>query len=96
MQIGNNDKDERNKLPITKNEVVNAIKTLKDGKSSGRHNISNEIIKYGGEALKNILMELKIKNPKSWNKNECLSQWTQSLVIPIPKKGNVKITEHLA
>ena len=74
-------------LPILESEVVNAIKTLKDGKSPGIDNIPSELIKHGGTAIIRMLTAIcqKAWVSKSWPK-----QWTKSLIIPIAKKGNIK------
>ena len=78
--------DQDDDLPILKDEVINAIQRLKDGKSPGNDNISSELLKHGGNAIVNVFTELC---QKSWSMKKCPAQWTQSLVIPIPKKGNL-------
>ena len=79
----NQDKDP----PILRDEVEAAIRQLKKGKSPGIDNIPAELIKNGGEETVQKLTELcqKIQDTKNWPK-----EWTQSLVIPLPKKGNLK------
>ena len=52
------------------------------GESPACDNIPSELIKHGGEELIIVLTELC---QKSWNTNECSSQWMKSLIIP--KKG---------
>ena len=59
---------------------------LTEGKSPGINNIPSELIKHGGNYVVNIITVLcQICISKAWP-----AQWTQSLVIPIPKKGNLK------
>jgi len=68
-------------------EVEAAIKGLKAGKSPGVDNVPSELIAHGGDSIKkafNILCQ------KIWNKKKWPKMWTQSLVIPLPKKGNLK------
>ena len=67
-------------LPILKDEFINAIKSLKDGKSPGNDNISSELLKHGGDAIVNVFPELC---QKSWSMKKWHIQWTQSYVIPI-------------
>ena len=43
------EENEEQPLPILKEEVINAIRTLKNGKSPGIDNVPGELIKGGGE-----------------------------------------------
>ena len=83
--------DQDDDLPILKDDVINAIKSLNDGKSPGNDNISSELLKHGGDAIVNVFTELC---QKSWSMKKWPAQWTQSLVIPIPKKGNLRKCEN--
>ena len=78
-------------LPIMQEEVKEAVRSLKAGKSPGIDNIPGELLKYGGEELTGILTKLcqKIWETKQWPK-----QWTQSLVLPLPKKGNLRLCQN--
>ena len=73
--------------PVLKDEVVAAIHNLKSGKSPGADNVPAELIRHGGEGVIEAMTALcqKIWLEKKWPK-----EWTQSLVIPLPKKGNLK------
>ena len=82
-QESNNDDD----FPILKEEVEAAIKSLKSGKSAGIDNIPAELIKHGGEAVTDVLT--RICN-KIWQTGEWPTPWTQSLIITLPKKGNLQ------
>ena len=86
-----NSMDQDDDLPILKYEVINAIKSVKDGKSPGNDNISSELLKHGGDAIVNVFTELC---QKSWSMKKWPAQCTQSLVIPIPKKGNLRKCEN--
>ena len=63
-----------------------AVKSRKPGKRAGVDNISAELIQAGGEimidALLNICNEI-------WQTEEWPTTCTQSLVITLPKKGNL-------
>ena len=91
---GNHNIDTDDELPILESEVVNAIKTLKEGKSPGIDNIPSELIKHGGTAI--IRMHTAICQ-KAWVSKSWPKQWTKSLIIYIAKKVTLRkviITEH--
>ena len=72
--------------PILWEEVEAAVKSLKPGKSAGVDNIPAELLQAGGETMIDVL--LNICN-KIWQTGEWPTPWTQSLVITLPKKGNL-------
>ena len=59
-----------------------AVKVLKMGKSAGVDNIPAELVQAGGEAMIDILT------------GEWPTAWTQSLVITLPKKGNLQLCQN--
>ena len=69
---------------ILREEVVTAVKNLKKGKSAGVDNIPGELVQAGGEEMINILH--KICN-QIWKTGEWPKEWTQSLIITLPKKA---------
>ena len=71
---------------ILREEVEAAVKSLKPGKSAGVDNIPAELLQAGGETMIDVL--LNICN-KIWQTGEWPTPWTQSLVITLPKKGNL-------
>ena len=73
--------------PILREEVEAAVKSLKKGKSPGVDNIPSELVQAGGEDMITVL--LKICN-KIWQTGDWPTPWTQSLVITLPKKGNLQ------
>ena len=83
--------DNVDELPILKSEVEDALLKLKEGKSPGIDNIPGELLKYGGDAIVNVFTELC---QSSWSKKEWPKQWTESLIVPIPKKGNLRKCEN--
>lgn len=83
--------DTQEHLPILESEVKDAIRKLKTGKSPGVDNVPGELIKHGGEATETVLRALC---QKVWETKEWPSTWTQSLVIPLPKKGNLKMCQN--
>ena len=69
--------------PILRREVEAAVQSLKKGKSAGVDNISAELVKAGGE---DVITALTTICNKIWQTEE----WSQSLVITPPKKGNMQ------
>ena len=67
-------------------EVEAAVKALKMGKSAGVYNIPAELVQ--GEAMIDILTTIC---NKIWKSGEWPTTWTQSLVITLPKKGNLQL-----
>ena len=83
--------DGEDSLPILKEEVEAAVQSLKLGKSPGVDNVPSQLVKHGGKddfkaltALCQWILEQK-KKPK---------EWTQSLMTPLPKKGNLRQCEN--
>ena len=74
-------------LPVLREEAEEAVYSLKAGKSPGVQNILSELLKIGGEATTTVLTEIC---QKIWETKEWLKEHTQLLVIPVPKKGNLK------
>ena len=75
---------------ILREEVEAAVRSLKKGKSAGVDNIPSELVQAGGEAM--IDMLLIICN-KIWQTGEWPTPWTQSLIITLPKKGNLQLCQ---
>jgi len=73
--------------PILREEVEAAVRSLKKGKSAGADNVPAELVQAGGEAVIGAL--LTICN-KIWQTGEWPTPWTQSLIITLPKKGNLQ------
>lgn len=72
---------------ITKNEVIWALNSMKEGKAGGTDGITLEYLKAGGEIIINVLYSLF---------NECLREgrvpdsWLVSKLVLLKKKGNLK------
>ena len=73
--------------PILRREVEAAVQSLKKGKSAGVNNIQAELVQAGGEDVSTALMTIC---NKIWQTGEWPTQWTQSLVITLLKKGNLQ------
>ena len=74
-------------FPILKEEVEVAVKSLKKGKAPGIDNIPAELVQAGGDCTIDALT--KICN-KIWKTGVWPTPWTQSLVITLPKKGDLQ------
>ena len=68
-----------------------AVKALKIGKSASVDNIPAELAQAGGEAMTDILTAVC---NKIWKSGEWPTTWTQSLVITLPKKGNLQLCQN--
>ena len=73
--------------PILRKEVEAAVQSLKKGKSTGVDNILAELVQAGGE---DAITTLTTICDKSWQTGEWPTPWTQSLVIALPKEGNLQ------
>ena len=69
-----------------------AVQSLKKGTSAGVDNIPAELVQVGGEDV--IIAFTTICN-KIWQTGEWSTPWTQSLVITLPKKGNLAAVPEL-
>ena len=72
--------------PILRREVEVAVQSLKKRKSAGVDNIPAELVQAGGE---DVITALTTICNKIWQTGERPTPWTQSLVITLPKKGNL-------
>ena len=70
-------------------EVVPAISDLKRGKSPGPDfAMTAEVLKEGGDF---IVDQLTIICQLVYQQQKTPFQWTSSLIVPIPKKGNIEL-----
>ena len=68
-----------------------AVASLKKGKSAGVDNIPAELVQAGGETMINVLTEIC---NRIWRTGEWPTPWTQSLIITLPKKGNLQLCQN--
>ena len=73
--------------PILRREVEAAVQSLKKGKSAGVDNIPAGLVQVGGE---DVITTLTTICDTIWPTGEWLTPWTQSLVLTLPKKGNLE------
>ena len=77
--------------PILREEVETAVASLKKGKSAGVDNIPAELVQAGGETMIDVLTEIC---NRIWRTGEWPTPWTQSLIITLPKKGNLQLCQN--
>ena len=65
--------------------------SLKKRKWAGVDNIPVELVQAGGEAM---IDALHIICSKIWQTGKWPTQWTQSLIITLPKKGNLQVCQN--
>ena len=75
--------------PILREEVEIAVASLKKGKSAD--NIPAELVTAGGETMIDVLTEIC---NRIWRTGEWPTPWTQSLIITLPKKGNLQLCQN--
>ena len=73
--------------PILRKEVEAAVQSLKKGKSAGVDKIPAELVQAGGE---DVVTALTTNCSKTRQTGEWPTPWTHSLVITLPKKGNLQ------
>ena len=72
---------------ILRREVEAAVQSLKKGKSAGVVNIPADLVQAGGGDVITVLTTIC---NKIWQTGEWPTRWTQSLIITLPKKGNLQ------
>ena len=83
--------DTEDNYPILCKEVEAAVQSLKKRKSAGVNNIPAELVQGRGEE---VITALTTVCSKIWQTQEWATPWTQSLVITLPKKGNLQQCQH--
>ena len=72
--------------PITKEEVLFAINKLKNGKAAGPDKLISEIFKFAQNYIVDFLVKLF---NVLFDKGVYPDNWTESIVVPLFKKGNI-------
>ena len=78
--------DTEDNHPILRKEVEAAVQSLKKGKSARVDKFPAELVQAGGE---DVITALTTVCNKIWQTGEWQTPWIQSLVITLPKKGNL-------
>uniref|UniRef100_A0A8D9AN49 Craniofacial development protein 2 n=1 Tax=Cacopsylla melanoneura TaxID=428564 RepID=A0A8D9AN49_9HEMI len=69
----------------TLREIQNAIKRMKNNRAPGDDNITAELLKYGGDAVETMMLEVI---HTIWEQEKMPRSWTTGLLCPILKKGD--------
>ena len=81
--------------PILREEVEIAVAALKKGKSAGVDNIPAELVQAGGgrggETMIDVLTEIC---NRIWRTGEWPTPWALSLIITLPKKGDLQLCQN--
>ena len=70
----------------SKQEIIDAIKTLRNNKAPGGDGLSAELFKADPETAAAILLPLF---KQIWREEKIPSDWTKGIIITIPKKGSL-------
>ena len=68
-----------------------AVASLKKGKSAGVDNIPADLVQAGGVTMIDVLTEIC---NRIWRITEWPTPWTQSLIITLPKMGNLQLCQN--
>ena len=77
--------------PIGKEEIIKAMKKLKNGKSGGIDGITAEIMKADMETSTRYLEKLFTS---IWNQEVIPPEWNKGLIVKIPKKGDRAVCDN--
>ena len=73
--------------PPTLTELKKALKSMKPGKAGGQSTILPDMILHGGLVLHHRILAIM---RKSWQEGVVFSDWRNAIVVPIPKKGDLR------
>ena len=77
--------------PILREKVAIAVASLKKGKSAKVDNIPAELVQAGRETMIDVLTETCNRILRT---GEGPTPWTKSLIITLPKKGNLQLWQN--
>ena len=77
--------------PISREEVLTAIRKLQTGKSPGPDGMISEFFKYSGDGVVDYL--LKLFNVL-FDSGVYPKSWTESVILPLFKKGDINDTNN--
>ena len=77
--------------PPTDEELEAALSRMKKGKAGGKSEILPEMVLFGGGVLWERLRQLM---EVMWEEGEVISDWKNAVVVPVPKKGDLKCCDN--
>ena len=72
--------------PPCKAKIKQAMQKLAKRKSPGPDDVPAELLQYGGDVVIDLLHEICLK---VWESGTWPDDWTRSLFVPLPKKGDI-------
>ena len=72
--------------PPTRSEIINAIKSLKNGKAAGVDSICAEVLKADPNIIADKLLPLF---SNIWQQETFPSDWKEGIIVKLPKKGDL-------
>jgi hypothetical protein len=84
---------ESSPLPVLKEDVEDALRSLPTGKSPGADNIPAKLLKHEAGELVTVVTSIC---QQIWETKQWPEEWTQSLIIPMPKKGMSKLNRTIS
>ena len=78
-------------MPPTEEELMRALTKLKMRKAGGKSGVLPELIPHGGVDLWDRILEVM---QKVWEEGKVVRDWQDAVVVPIPKKGDLKQCDH--
>lgn len=73
--------------PPSRNETINAIKSLKSGKAAGVDNITAEVLQADVNTVAEQFHELFLH---IWENESYPQDWLEGIIVKLPKKGDLK------
>jgi hypothetical protein len=77
--------------PITEEEVIRALRDLKNGKAGGPDEVLPEMLKAAGSSITKLLLELF---NAIFESGEYPEPWSQAIIIPLHKKGDTRVPDN--
>ena len=78
-------------MPPTEEELMQALTKLKMRKAGGKSDVLPELIHHGGVDLWDRMLEVM---QKVWEEGKVVRDWQDAVVVPIPKKSDLKQCDH--
>ena len=75
---------------ITKEEIRRAVGNMKNGKAAGIDSMTVAMLKANVDTTTNVLHALF---QKIWDQEEIPDDWSKSLIVKLPKKGDLTACE---
>ena len=78
-------------MPPSKDEIIDAMYSLKGGKAGGKNDVLPEMLKCCGA---NPLQHLVQLFHQVWRDGCVPKEWKDALIVPIPKKGDLIVCDN--